>query len=979
MKIYMLPDSMELGIGRVVSNYKRYLIELQGCQFVDNEEAADLVVMHAGEMCSRQADVVHNHGLYPTAQILTDDQFYQYNAKVIENLRVAKTLTVPSDWVAEQVRRNMLKDPTILPHGINPDEWEAKKDHSGYVVWAKGHKDRVCDPEPVNGLAEMMRDTQFVTTYGRPSDNVRVIGVQPYEKIPRLLSSAGVYLSTTRETFGIQLLEAMASGLPIVGWSHGAISDIVTHRANGWLCEPGDYEGLKEGIEWALANRDRIGQYNVRMASVYSWPNVVGMVHTLYENTLASDIEKDKPDVSVVITCYNREWCIADAIESVLKQEFSGEVEIIVVDDGSTDDSVKVIRNYSDRVKLVPLKYNCGAAMARNYGIRLASSDIIASLDSDDVYLPHHLKTLVPKLQEDRGAGITYGQLIVKDNRGERVADWTRPFSFVQQLRKQNHIPSASVFRKDAWERVRGYNPQYIRGEDSRLWLDITSIGYRAIYVREPVYVCNMHSESLTLQNELPDWVGDLPWKYDFNLIPFAAPADGYSKKSFPVWEYDPPWVSIIIPVGPGHEATVWRAVESVWKQSLPFWECVVVNDSGKDLVVSRTGTSLEDTFPFVKVVETHNPGSGAGAARNVGVANSQAKMIAFLDADDIMMQDYLKYAVQAWNDNPECYIYTNWWGDDGKGKDAGEFSVDRLLREAIHPITILLPKAWHNRVGGFDEDLPGWEDWDYVLKIVKLGHGGYHLAEPLVVYDYTTGSRREDSYANKDELLQTIRSRYRKEDMAGCKTCNKGKSRPKGVVTPRAKSPSIGRKAVAERSPEKVTKVLVRENSNNLGRHAVVGARTRINYGSKKHGDVFEMHIEDANAQPGLYVRVVEEQVARVSDIPTRPMAPDIPIVDEPVEVEDTSKKVEVVESLEDVIGILETEVADEDFELDIAVLPLDAIKRLGLDPETAFIALEEELYGRNRKTVIEYLKATAQTYMEEEGIEFEDLLEEL
>lgn len=95
------------------------------------------------------------------------------------------------------------------------------------------------------------------------------------------------------------------------------------------------------------------------------------------------------PKVSVVIPTYNRVQCLANAIDSVLAQRFQ-DYELIVVDDGSTDETAGLVDTYSSRVKLV-CQPNSGVSVARNSGIKLAQGEWIAFLDSDDTWEPDKL------------------------------------------------------------------------------------------------------------------------------------------------------------------------------------------------------------------------------------------------------------------------------------------------------------------------------------------------------------------------------------------------------------------------------------------------------------------------------------------------------------------------------------------------------------------------------------------------------------
>ena len=102
----------------------------------------------------------------------------------------------------------------------------------------------------------------------------------------------------------------------------------------------------------------------------------------------------DGPAISVVIPLYNREAMIGPAVESVLGQTFT-DFELIVVDDGSTDNGPTIVEGFSDpRVRLIRQDRNRGANAARNEGVRQARGSIIAFLDSDDLFLPNKLSTV---------------------------------------------------------------------------------------------------------------------------------------------------------------------------------------------------------------------------------------------------------------------------------------------------------------------------------------------------------------------------------------------------------------------------------------------------------------------------------------------------------------------------------------------------------------------------------------------------------
>jgi len=122
-----------------------------------------------------------------------------------------------------------------------------------------------------------------------------------------------------------------------------------------------------------------------------------------------------KPLVSVIIPTHNRAALLPEALHSVVAQEGTGELfemEVIVVDDASTDASPAVVRRYPG-VRYIRLATNRGVSAARNAGLRASTGQYVAWLDDDDLWLPHRLQAHVPVLEANPALGVLYGQYII--------------------------------------------------------------------------------------------------------------------------------------------------------------------------------------------------------------------------------------------------------------------------------------------------------------------------------------------------------------------------------------------------------------------------------------------------------------------------------------------------------------------------------------------------------------------------------------
>lgn len=184
------------------------------------------------------------------------------------------------------------------------------------------------------------------------------------------------------------------------------------------------------------------------------------------------------PRLSVVIPLYNKARYLPKTLKSVLAQSFA-EFELIVVDDGSTDGSRRIVEGIGDSRIRYLYQDNAGVSAARNRGVREARTELIAFLDADDEWYPDHLSHLY-KLHEDFSAAGLYS------NDYEIWASGNSPPNDLHPRRQRglinyfeavlgSHVPvwtSVAMVKRDAFEKVGGF-PDGWNGEDQALWLKI--------------------------------------------------------------------------------------------------------------------------------------------------------------------------------------------------------------------------------------------------------------------------------------------------------------------------------------------------------------------------------------------------------------------------------------------------------------------------------------------------------------------------
>ena len=184
------------------------------------------------------------------------------------------------------------------------------------------------------------------------------------------------------------------------------------------------------------------------------------------------------PKVSVIIPTYNRLSMVKEAVDSVLKQNFE-DFELIVVDDGSTDETVKEIKRYGGRVRLLQHSENRGVSAARNKGILHAKGKYIAFLDSDDLWVKGKLKIQVAFLDENPHYPLCYTDEIWI-RRGRRVNPKIKHtkysgWIFEKCLPLCTISPSSAVMRKTLFSKVGLFDEALPVCEDYDFWLRISA------------------------------------------------------------------------------------------------------------------------------------------------------------------------------------------------------------------------------------------------------------------------------------------------------------------------------------------------------------------------------------------------------------------------------------------------------------------------------------------------------------------------
>ena len=187
--------------------------------------------------------------------------------------------------------------------------------------------------------------------------------------------------------------------------------------------------------------------------------------------------------VSVIIPVYNGAATIGRALDSVFDQTFT-DYEVVVVNDGSTDDTAAVLAGYGDRIHVVT-QANRGLPAARNAAVAASRGELLALIDHDDQWLPQKLALAAAAMLSDPGAVLLYSDMIVVNEAGEEIRrsqirpDTAHAPTMDEMLARIWPItPSTVVMRRDAFDRAGGFCEQLISAEDIHFWLLVREQGH---------------------------------------------------------------------------------------------------------------------------------------------------------------------------------------------------------------------------------------------------------------------------------------------------------------------------------------------------------------------------------------------------------------------------------------------------------------------------------------------------------------------
>ncbi len=478
-----------------------------------------------------------------------------------------------------------------------------------------------------------------------------------------------------------------------------------------------DYSAENLALKYEEGFRVDIDSYNGFL------PNAC---HQEIELKLVRNLNFDRPAenplVSIIIPCYNQAKYLTDALNSVVNQTYTN-WECIIVNDGSKDNSSQIAKriikkNPNKKIKLYEIE-NSGLANARNHGISLSNGELVLPLDSDDVLENIALEKFVEALTKN-GADIVYSNYTTFGFTNKFV-ECIEPDEFYNPNRPENGLPYCSIYKKTLWEKTGGYNKNMLWGfEDWEFWINCSKYKVKVCKITDALFRYRVKEQSM-LTNAM---------KYNSILRAQMVMNNKelFTKDSQKIALNNlakEPLISVIVPTY-NRKNSLAEAIQSILHQTISYYEIVVVNDAGEDVV--DVIKSFDD--PRIKYY-SHQTNKGLAATRNTGIKNAKGKYIALLDDDDVYYPDHLEILVTYLERGDKKIVYTDAYKatqelQSGKyvtiNKDvpfSNDFSKEKLSYQNIAPVQcFMLEKSCLDEIGLFDETLPAHEDWDIWIRL---------------------------------------------------------------------------------------------------------------------------------------------------------------------------------------------------------------------------------------------------------------------
>ncbi len=367
------------------------------------------------------------------------------------------------------------------------------------------------------------------------SEDIIYLGYLPQEEMPYIFANATVLaFPSVFEGFGIPLVEAMKAKVAVACSECGSIPEVAGDAALYFdAYNPEDIAEKIYQLESSPQLREELIQKGSVVAQKYSWKkcaeDTVTYLRKIWNENKKEKVDKygDMPLVSIVTPSYNQGEFIKATIESVLNQDYPN-IEYFVMDGGSTDSTVEILKSYGDRIHWVSEK-DAGQADAVNKGIRRANGQIIGWLNSDDTYLEGAVSKMVSYFKEHPDTDMVYGEGYYTSKEGEITERYlTEKYDYHRLAEMCIICQPSAFFTKEIVEKVGMLDVEHQLSMDYELWLRMAKAG-KIAYIPDYIATSRMYEENKTLSRRTEVFEETCKAvKKHYNYVPISW-IDGYA------------------------------------------------------------------------------------------------------------------------------------------------------------------------------------------------------------------------------------------------------------------------------------------------------------------------------------------------------------------------------------------------------------------------------------------------------------------
>jgi glycosyltransferase involved in cell wall biosynthesis len=328
------------------------------------------------------------------------------------------------------------------------------------------------------------------------------LGYLPHRQVAALFANATalVYFSLF-EGFGMPLLEAFHHGTPVLCSDTTSLPEVGGDAVLS--CDPTDVPamaGLMRRITTEKGLRENLSEKAKLRVAAYDWAEPAHSLRAALLRVSKNPVEykQRRPLISIVMPTRNHAHFIRDSIDSVLSQSYDN-VELLVMDGASTDDTVEILKSYGDRIRWIS-EPDKGQADAINKGMKLLRGEILAYLNSDDILLPGALEKIVEFFNDHPECDMVYGNADYIDVDGEVIGTYnTADYSFERLMHDCCVCQPAAFWRRRIAERIGPFDVSMQTAMDYEYWLRMATSGAIIYHVHEKLAQSRLHEDAKTL------------------------------------------------------------------------------------------------------------------------------------------------------------------------------------------------------------------------------------------------------------------------------------------------------------------------------------------------------------------------------------------------------------------------------------------------------------------------------------------------